>query len=488
MSTYPSERSVKRRVKEIKKQKNVSMHDAYEIFSQQENQTNWRTYKRALEQYWQSKTPLPLPSNDFVDDPEADLSNDEFDEFLSEASDLEEEKKRLLFENKKQLAKLGVEYSVFEPTPTGFKKSILDATQAVRAHFEIESFHFYETQEQGPDHKVIKSAVLLDENEKLKSKISLYRPKTKKGDPRMWIGKLSRIATPWDQVAIVILNDVAHLLNLTKLELAKLIQTDNPVSLILTQYSKSKSSTSDILLAKLQEIAKHPVVGIKKGDTAIGHVLETVLGIDANSSKEPDFHGIELKSGRGGKTRTTLFAQVADWKNSPCKKSAEILDKYGYQRDEDFKLYCTISSQRINTQGLHFKYNKSNDSLEEWYRDQELVAVWPGKLLRSRLAEKHKETFWIEAETTSNDDGTETFLFKKVLHTRRPILSQLLPLLESGVVTMDHLIKRNAKTGRVSEKGPLFKIDKRDLNLLFPEPLRYELIGFQNQTSNGGKL
>jgi hypothetical protein len=43
---------------------------------------------------------------------------------------------------------------------------------------------------------------------------------------------------------------------------------------------------------------------------------------------------------------------------------------------------------------------------------------------------------------------------------------------------MDHLIKRKiTDTGKkqVSEKGPLFKIDKRNLNLLFPAPITYSI-------------
>ncbi|WP_419179400.1 MvaI/BcnI family restriction endonuclease [Providencia stuartii] len=51
-----------------------------------------------------------------------------------------------------------------------------------------------------------------------------------------------------------------------------------------------------------------------------------------------------------------------------------------------------------------------------------------------------------------------------------------MPLLESGTITMDHLIKRSAKNGRVTEKGPLFKINSRDLSLIFPEPVKYSLI------------
>jgi hypothetical protein len=40
---------------------------------------------------------------------------------------------------------------------------------------------------------------------------------------------------------------------------------------------------------------------------------------------------------------------------------------------------------------------------------------------------------------------------------------------------MEHLIKKSSNTNRVSEKGPLFKINKRDLELLFPTPIKYKL-------------
>ena len=200
-----------------------------------------------------------------------------------------------------------------------------------------------------------------------------------------------------------------------------------------------------------------------------------MLGIPANSSKLPDYKGIELKSGRGHKTRTTLFAQVADWSISPCKKSAEILNKYGYEREGDFKLYCTVTTRRENTQGLSFIYDQTTDQLQEWHNKMDFVAAWPGDLLRKRLKEKHAETFFVEAKSETIN-GVEQFQLLKVTHTKSPILSQLLPLIQSGVVTMDHLIKRSGKNNRVNEKGPLFKINKRDLELLFPQPITYSLI------------
>lgn len=238
--------------------------------------------------------------------------------------------------------------------------------------------------------------------------------------------------------------------------------------------AQNDSEIANELLEKLKELAKEAFSTERTGDTGIGYTLEKKLGIEANSSSLPDYKGIELKSGRKGKNRNTLFAQVCDWSISPCKKSSEILQKYGYNRGNDRRLYCTITTKKENTQGLSFIYNKENDQLEEWFNKKELVAVWPGKLLRKRLKEKHSETFWIEANIEIID-GIEYFKLTKVTHTKSPMLDKLIPLIEDGIITMDHLIKKNGSTGKVCEKGPLFKIKKENLNLLFPEPITYSL-------------
>jgi hypothetical protein len=405
------------------------------------------------------------------------MSDDDYEVLDQEREvELAGDLKKRVTNNKRQLTKIGIEFSVFEPTMTGLKKSILDATQQVRTHFELEDFHYYWEQSQGPDYKVIKDAYLLSDDEVIKSKASLYRPKTKQGDPRIWFRKLPSYSTPGDQVAIIIKDDVTYLINLSTTVIEQSLSDSNSqIKNFLESFVTQHNTIAEELLAKLKELAKSPFPALRTGDTAIGFTLEAMLGIPANSSKLPDYKGIELKSGRGNKTRTTLFAQVADWSISPCKRSAEILNKYGYEREDDFKLYCTITTQRENTQGLSFIYDQAKDQLQEWYNKKDLVAVWPGELLRKRLKEKHTETFFVEAKS-EKVDGVENFQLLKVTHTKSPILSQLLPLMQSGVITMDHLIKRSGKNNKVSEKGPLFKINKRDLGLLFPQPVTYSLI------------
>lgn len=473
----PTVNRIKQRAKVLKKEKGIKHTEALNLISKEYGFNNWKDFEKVLEQREQLEIPTPIPSNNFVAHDDVEMTDEDFKILEEERTEeLPEQHKENVILNKRQLTKLGIEFSIFEPTKTGLNKSILDATQPVRTHFELEEFHYYSEQSQGPTHKVKKTSYLLTDNKKISSSSSFYRPESKKGDPRMWFGKLGQICDASDQIAIIIKDDTAYLINLSKTLISESMKLQGSlIKKFLDEVCHEEFSIAEELLNKLKELAKNPMPALRSGSTGVGFTLETMLGIKANSSKEPDYKGIELKSGRGGKNRTTLFAQVPDWSISPCKKSAEILNKYGYQREDDFKLYCTLSTQKDNSQGLSFIYNETTDELQEWHEKANLVAVWPGKLLRSRLKEKHAETFWVEAESVIVD-GVEHFYLKNVTHTKAPLSSQLMPLLQSGVITMDHLIKRSGETNRVSEKGPLFKINKRDLDLLFPEPKTYSLV------------
>jgi hypothetical protein len=472
----PTISRAKQRAKKLKKELNMTHAEALQYIAIENGFSDWESFHGKLRQNEIANIPTPQLSMTPQKDTGAEVSRSDYEmlEFESK-EELSGHVKNLVSDNKRQLTKLGIEFSVFEPTRTGLEKSILDATQHLRVHFELEGFHCYQKQQQGPDYKVIKDAFFLNEQKTITSKASLYRPKTKKGDPRIWFRKLPSFCHPDDQLAIIIRDGAAFLINLNISKISDLLEDDSSdIGSFLHSFAAQRNSVAEELLEKLRELARFPFSALRTGDTAIGYTLESKLGIAANSSPLPDYKGIELKAGRGSKSRTTLFAQVADWGISPCKKSSEILDKYGYQRGKDFKLYCSISALRENTQGLSFIYNEAKDQLEEWHSKKELVAVWPGKRLREKLQEKHKETFWIEAESNTIE-GIEQFQLIKVIHTRSPMIGQLMPLIGAGVVTMDHLIKRKHENNQVLEKGPLFKINKRDLEHLFPQPVTYFL-------------
>lgn len=464
---------LRQEAKALSRKEGVDHSRALELVARRHGFPNWKDALEAADESRAISQPISQGEFDFLggrDDP-----SDGKDMFMDgRSTDLPPEVQIRIEKNKAFFASLGIEYSTFEPTATGFKKSILDATRPVRRHFESNGFHFFDEQGQGRAHKVIKIAHFVSCDAIVLTKASLYRPMTKKGDPRMWFRKLQGFAKPGDQVAIVVFQGELYLFNLNNLQLDNLCPESNSAKFI-QRYSASRNSIADELLQKLREIAKKPIKAIVAGDTAVGIAIENALNISANCSKQPDYKGIEIKGGRGRKNRSTLFAQVPDWGGSLCKSSADILDKYGYQRGGDFKLYCTVSTLKANSQGLRFVYDQSLDCLIEKDREGQDVAIWPGDLLRKRLLEKHAETFWVNAISTKID-GVEYFELVSVTHTKKPLVSQLLPLIQSGVITMDHLIKRGGGAKpTVSEKGPLFKINKRDLVYLFPEPKTYSL-------------
>lgn len=380
----------------------------------------------------------------------------------------------------KLLTKNSVSLALIEPTETGLKKSIMDATGPVRNYLKENKFHDYEIQLQGPDHKVIIEGFLYDQFKIAKSNVSLYRPKTKKGDPRIWLSGLTKFASPNDIVTLICFENQIHAFNLTQLPIEDLISSaiTNPLKELIEEINGKENAIANELLLKLRKIAHGGAIpSMVDADTSVGRTLETALGIDINSSRQPDYKGIELKSFRSKRgNRKNLFAQVPDWELSKFKSSAEILDNFGYWREEDFKLYCTVSAITTNSQGLSLRMDTDIKQLIENSDKPQICdfVVWTFDKLHSRLLEKHKETFWVEADSTIID-GKEHFLYTEVEHTKKPITSQFDILIEQGTITLDHLIKRNSK-GKVVEKGPLFKIKPTGLDLLFPPSEHYQLI------------
>jgi hypothetical protein len=384
----------------------------------------------------------------------------------------EEEKLKVLTEN-------SISLTLIEPTKNGLKKSIMDATGTVKNYLRMNNFHDYNLQAQGPENKIIINALIYETDKVNKSRTSLYRPKTKKGDPRIWFSGLTKYSNPNDVLALIAFEGKLHILNLTQLPIEQLIDSAiiNPIKELIEEINFIENAVSKELLNMLTNLAKGgPILSMVDADTSVGRTLETALGIDINSSKLPDYKGIELKSFRANKgNRKNLFAQVPDWELSKFKRSAEILDAFGYWREEDFKLYCTVSAINTNSQGLTLKVDSDLNQLIENSNKKGVgdFVVWTLEKLHKRLLEKHKETFWVAADTIY-DDGKEYFQYKQVEHTRKPIVSQFDILLEQGAITLDHLIKRNSK-GKVVEKGPLFKIKPNSLNLLFPPSNIYKL-------------
>lgn len=368
-------------------------------------------------------------------------------------------------------------------TRTGLEKSILDATAPVRDFLRARGIHDYSQQAQGQEHKRLLSGVYCADAGPLKVVISLYRPNTKDGDPRFWFYDIKRHVAPDDVLALFVHDGSMHLLNLSQSLLSAHSVSGTRSSLVefFDRFTAGLPAAAEELLGMLRDLAvRGPIRAVCTGSTAIGRSLETALGIPINSSRAPDYKGIEIKAGRstlvGTQTRANLFACVPDWTLSRCKSSRAILEEFGYARETGFRLYCSVSTQATNPQGLVFELDSAERTLKEICRTEPVreVAVWPLAKLEAYLAAKHAETFWVKARSLILS-GHEYFELRSVVHTRNPNLPHLSRMLSDGTVTMDHLIKRKCDGG-AHEKGPLFKIERGRIPELFlGEPRTYAL-------------
>jgi hypothetical protein len=385
------------------------------------------------------------------------------------------------------LARAGVEAGYLVPTLTGLEKSILDAHGGLRDYFRITGFHDYKTQAQGVDGKRVAQGFFVTTGGFEKTQISLYRPDTKTGDPRIWIYGLKDRVQPGNLLAILVHGGVLYIFNASDRALLSDQGAMHPsLDGLIDSIAASANLVATELLDRLKAVASNGwVQSLRVGPTGVGYTLETLLGIAANNNKEPDFKGIEIKSSRKGlATRSTLFSKTPDWGRSSVPNGIGLLDAYGYRNDAGrLQLYCSLKNVP-NSLG-HFLAVQDDDLILHAMHQQpgaetkpDKVLLWDMDILRTSLAEKHKETFWVKVKVKRDDHGEELFLFSDVVHTKGPLLGNMVELFRLGKIECDYLIhevvKRNRRSAR--DHGYLFKMDPRNLDSLFPPSKNYSLL------------
>ena len=193
MSNTRTIKRLRQDAKELKKAQNISQHQALDLIAEQHGYKNW-TF---LTQNTIDDKVLVTPLNSL------ELS----DESLKQ-------------QNKELLTEYGIDFSVLTITATGIKKSIMDAVGSLRNFLVEEGFHNYEEQKQGESYKVVKPCQLITSEKIVNKKVSLYRPVTKKGDPRIWVYGLSSHVRANDELAFFIVDDLLYVLNLNLVDIS----------------------------------------------------------------------------------------------------------------------------------------------------------------------------------------------------------------------------------------------------------------------------
>lgn len=379
----------------------------------------------------------------------------------------------------------GVSVAFLVPTPTGYGKAIMDATETVRALLRESGTHNYEIQGQGTEAKHLVESYFVHADYLEETVTSLYRPVTKKGDPRIWFSRLKQYCQPCNLLALIVIEQKIYVFNLSNPVVAQSLFAHGFAYDILLEANHKQNMIAEELLSKLKHIHRKGFLpSITPGDPGVGDTLENALGISRNNSKQPDYKGIELKSSRltrhGSKratTRSTLFTRVPD----VGMTYREIVENYGkYQiprgaTEARLQLYETFRMSRPNAYDLILDIDRAKDDLEILYQKEakrRYVSGWHMDSLKNALLIKHHETFWVSA-VSEDRGGREFFRYEKVIHTKKPNVSLIAPLLEVDKITVD--LAAHITQGHWRDHGILFKMKPEDLPLLLGSPVEYDL-------------
>ena len=375
----------------------------------------------------------------------------------------------------------GVTYGLLVPTQTGYKKAIMDATFGFRYFLKTTDIHDFAKQGQGQACKVSVPAYFVYRDKLKPTLASLYRPKTKQGDPRIWFSRLTHYCKPTDLLVVIANDGALYVFNMSDQTLVSSFETPGTFPYdILQDCANELSPIAAELLGKLRKIhAQGFIRGVSHGDTNVGMTLERLLSIPPNAAKAPDYKGIELKASRKLGQQVTdaskrksgripLFTQTPDWQRSPMQ-AADILRNFGYYNADKKRrqLYCTITNTP-NPQGL---YLDAGDEVDLWNRAQTSgfcgnVAVWALETLRERMLEKHRETFWIRASSQFTN-GIEYLRYDAVRHTRSPNVGNLGNYFDAGMISVDYTLSGRPRGG-VRDHGYIFKVASDKFHHLFP--------------------
>tara|TARA_B100002051_G_scaffold244196_1_gene250628 strand:- start:570 stop:1772 length:1203 start_codon:yes stop_codon:yes gene_type:complete len=378
----------------------------------------------------------------------------------------------------------GVEVGLFEVTETQLKKSIIDANFSISESFEATAFHIYREQQLSSENKQVKEISLFTNDGIIQTSLSLYRPKTKFGDPRLWISKLPTLSpeTKSGDVVAIAQNGIdAIAWNLTKRQISPSDREELDKRLEKEKTQDFNNVASE-LLQRITEISKEgPIFTTKRGDGAVGLAVEDALGIRMNNKQLPDYKGkIELKTARKlkGHKHITLFSKVPLWKEGKIQSYADLTRTYGYENKNGLLGLENNVESTPNGQGLFLRVNRGNNTLEEWWvnthtSDEEKLFFWPIEVLAESLSKKHQETFWIEAHEQKESSGSKITL-KKIIHTSTPRVSLLDRFFEDDTIYINHTghFKEN---GKFRDHGMSFRTKPRNFTKIFKMEGEYDL-------------
>jgi hypothetical protein len=237
-----------------------------------------------------------------------------------------------------------------------------------------------------------------------------------------------------------------------------------PISSLFVQ----TTSIFDELLEKIKVISNMSYVPSQRaGDTGVGFTFESLLGIDANSDKTPDYKGIEIKTSREKQLKAkrkaptgkqTLFSLIPVW--GKAKDRRGLIEQYGV--DDPVRnrkgLYCTIKVVP-NSYGWNLEIDNCESRIYGC-RNGERIVYYNLNDLKEALENKHKESVFVTAHTRKNSNGEEEFHYDTVVHCQDVQFTEFLDMIKENIIGLDFAIHQKPD-GKVKDHGFLWRLDSK---------------------------
>jgi hypothetical protein len=224
----------------------------------------------------------------------------------------------------------------------------------------------------------------------------------------------------------------------------------------------TQSQPHQILFGKLREIKTLGLIAVgDKGSGRFGLAFEKVLGIPRNSSREPDFMGIEIKT-KSDKSLQTLFSRTPS--------------RYSQKGNEHsfFEENCYIDTKR-NRRALYTSFNntpdslgfclKINDEVIQVIKANKVVLEYEAKRLEEALMSKHAQTVFLSLLPITNN-GREECELHSAVYCANPSIDRFKQLLEQGKIYLDFTLSEKSE-GSVKNHGYLWRIRGASIEHLY---------------------
>lgn len=214
----------------------------------------------------------------------------------------------------------------------------------------------------------------------------------------------------------------------------------------------------EILFSKLRTLGTVKVSG--RGSGRYGLAIENALGIAANSSKDADFMGIELKT-KYGSTLQTLFSRVPTRYAQEGNKSKFFDQHASYDAKRNRRALYTSFSSKPDRFGFTLGVDGHTLTVS---RNASIVLEYDAEQIEEALLSKHSQTAFISVRPTKKN-GKEIISVESVKYCKWPSILRFLQLVQSGEIHLDFTLSE--KGSGVKDHGFLWRIRSDSLEKLY---------------------